>query len=259
VAAVKFLNENAFATPTMLLRPEVLRRIEPTGASDPHPCARRLQVLNSLLTTQRFSRLVEQEAIDGAAAYRPSEFLGDLRKGIFGELYGNSVKIDAYRRNLQRAYLDLISTRLNGAQRANDDQRPMFRGELRTIAADAGAALARTTNRDTRLHLQDVRDQSPRSWIPSSSWPIQLPRPPPSSRSAAPATFSAGRTTQSKNDASARLVGSHPNLRAWGQGISTKQVYLPPDLAAPAQGGSDRRRRLCAPGGIDRDNVVEAQ
>src|SRR6185503_10094249 len=67
--------------------------------------------------------------------------------------------IDAYRRNLQRAYLDLMSTRLNGAQRVNDDQRPMFRGELKTIAADAGAALARTTDRDSRLHLEDIRDQ----------------------------------------------------------------------------------------------------
>jgi hypothetical protein len=158
VAAVKFLNENAFATPTMLLRPEVLRRIEPAGALARIRTAQ-LQVLNSLLSTQRFGRLVEQEAIDGAAAYRPSEFLADLRKGIFGEIYAPSVKIDAYRRNLQRAYLDLISTRLNGAQRVNDDQRPMFRGELRTIAADAGTALARTTDRDSRLHLEDMRDQ----------------------------------------------------------------------------------------------------
>jgi hypothetical protein len=158
VAAVKFLNESAFATPTMLLRPEVLRRIEPAGALTRIRTAQ-LQVLNSLLSVQRFDRLVEQEAIDGSAAYRPSEFLADLRKGIFGEIYAPSVKIDAYRRNLQRAYLDLMSTRLNGAQRANDDQRPMFRGELKTIAADAGASMARTTDRDTRLHLDDLRDQ----------------------------------------------------------------------------------------------------
>jgi hypothetical protein len=158
VAAVKFLNENAFATPTMLLRPEILRRIEPSGALTRIRTAQ-LQVLSSLLSTQRFGRLVEQEAIDGSAAYRPSEFLADVRKGVFGELYAPSVKIDAYRRNLQRAYLDLIATRLNGAQRVTDDQRPMFRGELRTIAADAAAALLRTTDRESRLHLDDLRDQ----------------------------------------------------------------------------------------------------
>ena len=32
--AVAFLNENAFATPTWALKPEILRRIEPNGALD---------------------------------------------------------------------------------------------------------------------------------------------------------------------------------------------------------------------------------
>ncbi len=177
VAAMKFLNENAFATPTMLLRPEVLRRIEPAGALTRIRTAQ-LQVLNSLLSTPRFDRLVEEEAIDGAMAYRPSEFLSDLRKGIFGEIYAPSVKIDAYRRNLQRAYLDLMSTRLNGAQRANDDQRPMFRGELKTVAADAGAALARTTDRDTRLHLDDLRDQIAKILDPKYQLANPTPVPP---------------------------------------------------------------------------------
>ena len=35
----------------------------------------------------------------------------------------------------------------------------MFRGELKAIAADAGLALSRTTDRDTRLHQDDLRDQ----------------------------------------------------------------------------------------------------
>ncbi len=192
VAAVKFLNENAFATPTMLLRPEVLRRIEPAGALTRIRTAQ-MQVLNSLLSAQRFDRLVEEEAIDGAAAYRPSDFLADLRKGIFSEMYATpdtkTVKIDAYRRNLQRGYLDLISTRLNGAQRANDDQRPMFRGELRTISADAAAALPRTTDRETRLHLEDLRDQIAKILDPK----FQLANPSPA-RAIVPQTSGSGDT-----------------------------------------------------------------
>ena len=177
VAAVKFLNANAFATPVMLLRPEVLRRIEPAGALTRIRSAQ-LQVLTSLMSAQRFDRLVEQEALDGPKAYRPSEFLADVRKGIFGEMYSPSVKIDAYRRNLQRAYLDLMSTRLNGAQRANDDQRPMFRGELKTISADAGVALARATDRDTRLHLEDLRDQIAKILDPKYQLANPTPAPP---------------------------------------------------------------------------------
>ena len=66
-AAVRFLNDNAFATPTWALKPEVLRRIEPSGALD-RDTDEPARVLNSLLNGARFDRLVEQEAIDGRGA-----------------------------------------------------------------------------------------------------------------------------------------------------------------------------------------------
>jgi hypothetical protein len=72
-------------------------------------------------------------------------------------MYDSRPQVDAFRRNLQRAYLDLISTRLNGPQRATDDQRPMLRGELQTIAEDAGKAARKAADRETRLHLEDLR------------------------------------------------------------------------------------------------------
>jgi hypothetical protein len=89
-----------------------------------------------------------------------------MRQGIFGEIYQPKVQIDAYRRNLQRAYLDLMSTRINGNAAIADDQRPMYRGELRKISADAVIALPKTTDRATRLHLEDVRDQIARMLDP---------------------------------------------------------------------------------------------
>ena len=158
VAAVKFLNENAFATPTMFLKPEVLRRMEPNGALD-RIKASQMRVLTGLLTTARIGRLVEEEAIDGAAAYRPVDFLSDVRRGVFQEIYSANPKIDAYRRNLQRGYLDLIAGRLNGAAQASDDERPLLRGELHVLTGDVSAALAKTTDRNTKLHMEDLRDQ----------------------------------------------------------------------------------------------------
>jgi hypothetical protein len=157
-AAVKFINDNAFQTPKMFLNPEVIRRMEPAGTLARIRAAQ-LRVLNSVMSAQRFNRLVEQEVIDGAKAYTPTEFLADVRRGIFGEMQQTSVKIDAFRRNLQRAYLELISGRLNGNARALDDQRPMLRGELQTIANNAAAALTRATDRETRLHLEDLRSE----------------------------------------------------------------------------------------------------
>ncbi|MEP6961402.1 MAG: zinc-dependent metalloprotease [Acidobacteriota bacterium] len=155
-AAVKFLNANAFQTPAMFVKPELLRRMEPAGALTRIRTAQ-LRVLTSLMSAPRFNRLVEQETIDGPKAYKPTEFLADVRQGIFGEMTQAHVKIDAFRRNLQRAYLDLIASRLNGTNRATDDQRPMLRGELQAISNNARTASARAVDRETRLHLADLR------------------------------------------------------------------------------------------------------
>ena len=165
--AVQFLNDNAFQTPAWAINPEILRRIEPVGVLD-RVRTGQLRVLNSLLSSARISRLVEQEALDGPAAYRPLEFLGDLRKGVWSEFYnGTAVKVDAYRRNLQRAYVDTLADRINGRLAALDDSRAFFRGELKTLDADLRTALAKMTDRETRLHVDDVRTQIQRALDPT--------------------------------------------------------------------------------------------
>ncbi len=173
VEAVKFLNENAFATPTWALDKDMLRRIEPIGALNRIRNAQS-SVLNNLLSSSRFARLVEQQAVDGDSAYQPAEFLADVRKGVWTELSAPRLKIDAYRRNLQRAYLDVANNKINGAPQTlpagfpaslaglfvtSGDERPFYRAELHALNASVTASLARTTDRATRVHLEGVRDQ----------------------------------------------------------------------------------------------------
>ncbi len=164
--AVAFLNANAFATPTWALKPEILRRIEPNGALDRVRAAQG-RVLASLLSSPRLTRMVEIEAIDGSAAYRATDFLTDVRKGVWSELETASVKIDPYRRNLQRAWMDLAAARVNAAQASADDNRALFRGELTAADAAIKAALPKTTEAATRRHLQDVRAEIARALDPS--------------------------------------------------------------------------------------------
>jgi hypothetical protein len=131
-------------------------------------------MLSSLLNSARFARLVEQQAIDGPAALAPSEFLASVRRGIWRELEGSQVKIDAYRRNLQRAYLDLVNNKVNGQPQAvpaglpaeyaaqfasSGDEKPFYRAELRALNASITAALAKAADRETRAHLEGARDQ----------------------------------------------------------------------------------------------------
>jgi len=172
-AAVKYLNSAVFATPAWIVRPEILRRVEPVGGLNRVLTIQRM-VLNSLLNTQRFARLQEQEAIDGEKSYKAAELLADLRAGLFTELTGPAPKIDSYRRNLQRAYLELINDRINGRSAsitlpafmagyftptiANDDTRALFRGELRAIDALIAPKTAAAGDRITGLHLREMRD-----------------------------------------------------------------------------------------------------
>jgi len=174
IEAVKFLNENAFATPVWAIDPEILRRIEPIGALSRIRNAQD-SVLNNLLSSARFARLVEQEAIDGRGSYAPAEFLTDVRKGVWKELDAPHVRVDAYRRNLQRAYLDLVNNKVNGSAvslpvglppgfptaffASSGDEKPLYRAQLRALSAEISVALAKTADPQTRAHLEGARDQ----------------------------------------------------------------------------------------------------
>ena len=138
-------------------------------------------MLRSLLSAGRIRRLVEQEAIDGDDAYSATDFLAELRAGLWAELDAPAVRVDAWRRNVQRVYLDLIDGQLNGRQPAGGDARPFLRGELRALDRSIGAAVARVSDRATRLHLEDVRDTIARTLDP----PAPLPSTTPGSRALA--------------------------------------------------------------------------
>lgn len=171
--AVRFLSDNAFASPTWQIDKDILRKIEPIGALNRIRNAQN-SVLNNLLSSSRFARLVEQSALDGDAAYQPADFLADVRSGVWSELSSPKVSINAYRRNLQRAYLDIANNKLNAPPAAlpqglpagfaanfitSGDERAFYRSELRALNASIGSALARTSDKATRVHLEGVRDQ----------------------------------------------------------------------------------------------------
>jgi hypothetical protein len=155
--AVRFLNENAFHTPEFMIRPDILRRIEPAGVLSRIQNAQQ-RLMRALLNADRITRLVEHEALD-SDTYTPTEFLADIRHGIWSELDAREVTIDAYRRNTQRSYLSVMDSRLNGNQAAADDSRALLRGELRTLDRAIQSAVTKASDTFTRYHLEDTRDQ----------------------------------------------------------------------------------------------------
>ena len=176
--AVRFLNENAFATPAYLLPEDLLRKIEVEGALRRINAAQ-TSVLTLLFNDRRLERLEEFAAIDNGdgQAYGLADMLADVRQGIWSELDKQPVTIDAYRRELQRSYLAAVRAKLNpptpqlpagippqlaqqfGPARATSDVKAAFRAELRALDASIQRALPRTSDRMTRAHLEDARDQ----------------------------------------------------------------------------------------------------
>ena len=169
--AVAFLNRHAFQTPTFFVKPDILRRMEPMGVMD-RIKASQTRVLNQLMNNARLARLIEQEALDGAAAYKPTAFFADIRKGIWSELNAAAVKVDPFRRNTQRAYLEVMSEKLNGRAAPMNDTRGLIRSELRAVDTAARRALAVSSDRATRAHLEDVRDQIARILDPKFATPV---------------------------------------------------------------------------------------
>jgi hypothetical protein len=171
-AAVRFLNDNVFETPTWLIRPEIASRIEASGMLTRINGAQ-TRVLNSLFNDGRLNRLLEGEALatDKSNVYTLASMLDDTRRGIWREVYSGGA-IDPYRRELQNDYLSLIDGKLNprpaaagaagggggggGAAPAplSDDAKSQLRGTLDQLRTDLRRAAGATSDRATRLHLQ---------------------------------------------------------------------------------------------------------
>ena len=181
-AAVRFLNENAFRTPSYLLDERILRRLEPEGALDRIRGAQS-EILGNLLNVSRMARLVEFEALAPSKndVYSLGEMLADVRHGIWSELGARTINIDPFRRNLQRTYIDQFANRLSpnpnataagiqiflGRRVGSTDARSLLRGELIDLDASIRDALPRAADRETRFHLFDARDQIDRILHPN--------------------------------------------------------------------------------------------
>lgn len=161
--AVAFLHKHLFQTPEWLFEPKVLRLLKPeSGVS----ALMRLQesTLNSLFSSARLQRMLENETFDPAKAYTVSQLFDDLRTGIWAEVPARS-SVSLQRRNLQKMFLDKISAL---AQSPNNpigviqtpnlyysDVPSLALATLRQLQADLTAASNAVNDAATRSHYLD--------------------------------------------------------------------------------------------------------
>lgn len=159
--AMAYLVEEGLSSPEYLLVPDVLRRIEPAGAVDRISRVQR-QLLTALLDDGRLSRLSENEAINNNPGdiYALDEMIDDLRKGVWSELDSRPVRIDLYRRNLQRSYIDVIKSKLTDENiPVAGEVRAYLRGSIIEVQRAVDRAIPNAADRATRYHLQDIKEE----------------------------------------------------------------------------------------------------
>ena len=172
LACMNFLNEALFATPTWLIRPDILGRIEHAGIINR---INRVQTrtLDNLLEPGRLARLIEAESLHGSATYTLIDLFNDLRRGIWSEL-DKGESIDTYRRNLQRAHLERLEYLMTHEQEvpsgsgrgsvgftqvdvSQSDIRAVVRAELHVMQLHVDEAVRKAPDSMTRYHLEDLK------------------------------------------------------------------------------------------------------
>ena len=154
--AMNFLNQQLFQTPTWLLEKSVLNKIQNTGALER---LRSFQVryLNRLFNADRLNRLSENEALNGAAAYSLTDLMDDSRNGIFSELKAGQHP-DAFRRNLQRAYISKMKDLMDNeaAKYDQSDIKAAVRANLNALKGGL-KSIKRIRNKAAKAHFEDVQ------------------------------------------------------------------------------------------------------
>ena len=166
-ACVNFLNNHLFNTPYWMIEKDILNKIEFAGMTNR---IRTVQssYLNNILDFGKMARMIENEALNGNNAYTLENFMNDVKNGIWSELR-NGKKIDVYRRNLQRSYIQRLGyimaneqPRRQGSFWANyttpvnvavSDIRSSTLGTLLNLRKELSKSVKKYSDQNTKNHL----------------------------------------------------------------------------------------------------------
>jgi len=153
-AAIEYLNRQVFETPQWLLDPDILNRIQGSGATDLLQ-SRQKSALDQILNVDRMKRLIEQDFFGASSStYSLKEMLNDLREGIWSEVYQNR-STDTFRRSIQRAHIDRLEMLMDDEDASGSDVASHVLNELEMLMDAISQVQDRMAHDETRIHLQE--------------------------------------------------------------------------------------------------------
>ncbi|MDR3047314.1 MAG: zinc-dependent metalloprotease [Bacteroidales bacterium] len=163
--AMQFLAEQLFITPEWLISKDLFQL---AGVNPVYSIGRvQKTILNRLLNSYTFDKLLYQESIEPADFYSVLEMLDDCKKAVWTELSSGKT-IDIYRRNLQSNYIDALGqvitpkgTPYRYGYSGNlhilliNDATAIARGHLMALRTDINRVIA-SAKGVSKFHLQDM-------------------------------------------------------------------------------------------------------
>lgn len=158
-AAVRFVNEQIFRTPMWLIDKEIQARIGSTGALS-KVLGLQNYALNLLFNADRLNRMMENETLNGNAAYSAAALFDDTRRSVFNDVVKTS-PIDPYQRNLQRAYIDKMADliALSGDQYNQSDIKALAMGTLEELESQLTKSKRKHSDKMSKYHLEELLER----------------------------------------------------------------------------------------------------
>lgn len=114
--AIRFLLDEALSTPRWLIDPKVLNRIAMVDVTAPVVNAQK-RILAEMLQPVRFRVLEDVESLAPGTGITAYAYLDLVQRAVFRETREANPKVDIYRRELQREYIEHLKTFSGEAQR----------------------------------------------------------------------------------------------------------------------------------------------
>ncbi|WP_316839334.1 zinc-dependent metalloprotease [Pedobacter gandavensis] len=168
IEAIQFFDRELFTTPKWILNaniqdsdmdPTFDPKLNPTGANFVEDM--QVKTLNTLLDASVLHQILASNVRFGKGTYTVTEHINGVHNSIWKELKSPSVKMDSYRRNLQKSYvgslLEIMISKVGGANET--DVYSIVKLELKRLQQNIKQAIPKTTEGLNKSHLMDLESR----------------------------------------------------------------------------------------------------
>ncbi|MDR2026046.1 MAG: zinc-dependent metalloprotease [Prevotellaceae bacterium] len=148
--AMRFLDTYLFTTPAWLINDSIVSLTGANVLENLTMCYS--AALSRLQSSNMLNRIIKTEELRREGKVYPvSEFIDDLKKSVWRELYTGAA-IDIFRRNLQKVYIEQA---FNTVKSGSSDASSLMRAHLLSLKNDIKKAI-RSQKGLSKYHLQDI-------------------------------------------------------------------------------------------------------